>query len=199
MNIYSIYKITNSVNGKVYIGYTVNIIRRLKDHQKAKRNLVFYNAIQKHGWDKFSCEIIYQSFDSDHTLNVMEPYFIKEYNSFIDFENSNGYNATLGGGKNIVHTLKSLQKMSDRTKLQWKDSIFRNNIISRNKTKWKDPAFLNTISKKWQITTPAGEIAECINMAEFCRQHSLDNGCMTAVSKGDRPQHKGYTCKRINA
>jgi group I intron endonuclease len=49
-------------------------------------------AISKYGKDHFSFEVIYQSKDGTHTLDVMEPYFISLYQSF-----GRGYNLTAGG------------------------------------------------------------------------------------------------------
>lgn len=99
MNIYSIYKVTNLINGKIYIGFDSNWPARISTHRSkiAKLNRPFYNALHKYGWDNFLWEVIYQSKDGDHTLSVMENYFITEYRSYIGFEDCNGYNLTLGG------------------------------------------------------------------------------------------------------
>lgn len=96
-----IYKITNDINNKVYIGLT-NLQnptdrwkRHLKDYKKAtlysKRPL--YEAMQKYGIEHFSFQIIEET---DNTAE-REKYWIKKLNTYIGFENSNGYNATLGG------------------------------------------------------------------------------------------------------
>lgn len=110
MIIYSIYKFVNKINNKVYIGYTENINKRLSEHKtlsKSKYNK-FYNAIRKYGWENFEFEIIYQSKDSEHCKNIMESYFITEYNSF-----KKGYNSTLGGeGFKGIMSKESKQKMS---------------------------------------------------------------------------------------
>jgi group I intron endonuclease len=100
MGIYSIYRATNLINGKIYIGFDSNWPNRKKDHQRdyATSNLIFHRAIKKHGWDNFSWEVIYQSPDGLHTLNEMESFFIREYNSHVFSQNSNGYNMALGGG-----------------------------------------------------------------------------------------------------
>jgi group I intron endonuclease len=100
MIIYSIYKVVNQINGKVYIGFTSKKSPKTRwtshlsqiNNPKYCNNLL-YKAIRKYGKDFFNFEVIYQSIDCNHTLNVMEPYFIKEYDSFGKF----GYNLTKGG------------------------------------------------------------------------------------------------------
>jgi len=95
MNIYTIYKATNIINNKVYVGFTsLAPEERVSAHLKNVKTIdtKFYNAIKKYGKENFLWEIIYQSLDYEHTLKVMENYFIIEYDSF-----KNGYNSTLGG------------------------------------------------------------------------------------------------------
>jgi group I intron endonuclease len=98
--IYSIYKITNLISNKVYIGFAVDPDKRWYTHQKNsiynKRNTHLYNAIQKYGIDNFRFDVIYQSIDYLHTHKTMETYFITEYRSYIGFLDCNGYNMTLG-------------------------------------------------------------------------------------------------------
>ena len=102
MKTYTIYRATNLVNNKVYIGFTANWPQRINGHNYDRRygnadNKAFYNAIKKYGWDNFVWDPIYQSQNEEHTLKVMEPYFINEYRSWVGFEDSNGYNITKGG------------------------------------------------------------------------------------------------------
>lgn len=200
--IYTIYRATNTINNKVYIGFTKHsIVSRKRSHisnARKKSTLPFYTAIRKYGAKAFIWDIIYQSKDQDHTLNVMEPYFIKEYNSYIDFENSNGYNATIGGCDNYGHSEQALDKITARATEQWQDPEYREMMLEYNRTKWHNPDFLNNRTKGWLITTPAGDLVTVINLAEYCREHNIDNATMCGVSKGTRDHHKGYRCKRID-
>lgn len=50
---------------------------------------------------------------------------------------------------------------------------------------------------KWEIIHPNGIRETIINLKEYCRKHGLSQGNMVEVSKGSRPHHKGYKCKRI--
>lgn len=107
MDIYSIYKITNTINDKVYIGFTKNFERRMVEHTRnsKKLNSHLYYAIRTYGIEMFEFEIIYQSLDADHTKNIMEQYFIDVYDSYYA-----GYNMTLGGDGSIGRTWSDEQK-----------------------------------------------------------------------------------------
>lgn len=94
-----IYKITNIINGKVYIGQSVDINKRLIRHRcngSANRNYVpqshLYRAMHKYGIDKFRFEVLEECPKSE--LNSRERYYINKYNS----TNARfGYNESPGG------------------------------------------------------------------------------------------------------
>jgi hypothetical protein len=94
MDIYTIYRATNIITSKVYIGFDARWPKRKSEHKTASKNQQYkiYNAIRKYGWNNFVWEPIYQSTDYNHCLNRMEQYFIDEYDSI-----RNGYNSTKGG------------------------------------------------------------------------------------------------------
>ena len=85
-----IYKVTNKVNGKVYIGQSVDIGRRWRAHMTAKDDIYFHKAIQKYGVENFEWEVIEKCKKSE--LDERESYWIEYYDSF-----NNGYNCTKGG------------------------------------------------------------------------------------------------------
>ncbi len=101
-NIASIYKITNILNGKSYIGFDICYPKRIKQHyndsQKGKKSPLCEDII-KYGWENFSKDLLYQSWDPKHCLKVMENYFINENDSY-----DNGYNRTLGGNGSLGST-----------------------------------------------------------------------------------------------
>lgn len=63
----SIYLLTNTVNNKIYVGQTwlPTHIRMGKDGSNYKNSIYLYNAIQKHGADKFQYEILIQCRDQE--------------------------------------------------------------------------------------------------------------------------------------
>lgn len=86
-----IYKITNKVNGKSYIGQTRYTLEfRWRQHIHKKDNTYFHNAIRKYGVENFEKEILEECDYTD--LNKREIYYIAKYDSF-----KNGYNLTIGG------------------------------------------------------------------------------------------------------
>jgi hypothetical protein len=94
-----IYRVTNQVNGKVYIGKTVQPMRKYWRDQlsAAIRGLVgkryLYNAIRKHGPDAFAVEVIHRA-RTPEELSAMETFFIVLHQSH---RPENGYNLAMGG------------------------------------------------------------------------------------------------------
>ena len=82
-----IYKITNKVNNKSYVGYTANPQARWSDHKYGRGNKVVHQAIKKYGVDKFTFEVI-----AEDTVDNEQQY-INEHNTMYP----NGYNLTEGG------------------------------------------------------------------------------------------------------
>lgn len=88
-----IYKHTNKINGKVYIGQTCQKPeRRWQNGKGYEGSPKFWPAIQEFGWDNFDHSIIIDNIPTQQEANQLEQKYITEYNSYED-----GYNATLGG------------------------------------------------------------------------------------------------------
>ena len=85
-----IYKWTNKINGKSYIGQTIDEEGRKKDHIRGKYKCYFHDAIKKYGIENFDYEVIERIEES--LLSEREIYWINYYDTF-----NNGYNLTLGG------------------------------------------------------------------------------------------------------
>lgn len=105
-----IYKITNKVNGKSYIGKTVKSInRRFYEHcHNAELGVqtVFYDAIRKYGKENFNISII-EEIDND-LLNDRESYWINYYHTYLKDPLCRGYNSTLGGDGGDTRSKKLL-------------------------------------------------------------------------------------------
>ena len=89
-----IYKITNKLNGKIYIGKTNRSIKeRFEEHckdrlKRVKEKRPLYSAMNKYGVENFSIKLV----EETDIPEEREKYWIEYFGSF-----KNGYNATLGG------------------------------------------------------------------------------------------------------
>ena len=103
---YVVYKHTNLINGKVYIGQSCDYLDRWRCGGKNYFQCIkFYNAIKKYGWDNFSHEVIYADLSKEEADDKEKSMIIK-YNSIED-----GYNLKSGGSRGDLSP-DSLCKMS---------------------------------------------------------------------------------------
>ena len=101
---YHIYKITNKINNKSYIGLTTqNIEDRWKQHYDSAYNqnhpdynTPFKKAIRKYVKDNFTIKIIDEAFNLEQ-LKKLEQYWISYYRTYVGWIDCKGYNATIGG------------------------------------------------------------------------------------------------------
>lgn len=96
-----IYKITNIINGKSYIGQSINIDKRIKEHfykascqKDCSYNSILHSAIRKYGEANFKIEIVVEC--CTDKLDELEKYYIQEFNTLTP----NGYNILAGGQQN---------------------------------------------------------------------------------------------------
>lgn len=95
-----IYRAINKINGKCYIGQTIQKFKmRVGDHKKYSRKSksAFYNAVRKYGWESFEWEIMYNDIPTDQ-LDNMERWSIANFDTLA--QNRNGYNTDSGGNSN---------------------------------------------------------------------------------------------------
>lgn len=99
-----IYKITNLINNKIYVGQTrKKIEQRMSEHisasysnEKKDYNFLLHKAIRKYGSENFVIEVLETVID-ENSLSEREQYWIHQLHSCILDENCRGYNMTYGG------------------------------------------------------------------------------------------------------
>lgn len=107
---YKIYKITNNINDKVYVGKTIlSLEERFNQHIKdsvkercEKRPL--YSAMNKYGYNHFSISLIEEC--PVEESNQKEIYWIEHFHGY-----SQGYNATLGGDGTILYNYDNIAEL----------------------------------------------------------------------------------------
>lgn len=90
-----VYIVTNTVNGKKYVGQTTRTVEeRWKDHVRNcyRRDFPFPCALRKYDIDKFDIEVICECY-SQEELDNKEIFYIREFNTI----SPTGYNCTEGG------------------------------------------------------------------------------------------------------
>lgn len=158
-----IYKITNTHNGKVYIGQTSQgLDQRKREHyyrySKGERNHKLYLAFRKYGWDSFVFEILAEV-PSKEDLNELEIQYIQDYNSF-----NRGYNMTVGGDFVSDETREKLREIFTGRKITWYDKILESRRKNPN----------DRTIKLHRLEDESGNILTVRNLAAFCREHGFD-------------------------
>lgn len=162
-----IYKITNEVNGKIYIGKTTADENYYWEWHKssARRgvNKVLYHSMRKHGVEKFSFTAIHDVLAPDYhrlnkTLNSLEIRYIRVYNS----KAPNGYNLTDGGDGTVGH--KRSEEFKERLRViktgksrpEWVKAKLRKPKSESHKAKLKKPktdTHKRRLSESWSKKT----------------------------------------------
>ena len=104
-----IYKITNLLSGKIYVGQTVNFQHRIHCHKCSNRTGVDA-AIKKYGWENFKIEVIEEC--SIEKLDEREIFWIEK----MDCIAPKGYNLTFGGNANRILSDETRAKLSANSK-----------------------------------------------------------------------------------
>lgn len=128
-----IYKITNNINGKIYIGQTIRPIesrfsRHIRDAERGVLDTHFARAIRKYGPNNFSIEVI-DIANAQDELNLKEQYWIRHYDGV-----RTGYNETdalnkCGGNTYMSKTEEELDNIGEKIR---SGKIGANNPNSRS-------------------------------------------------------------------
>lgn len=183
MKIFSVYKATNKIDGKSYIGMTGRNWTHRRNQHLLKAfdltsngyNTYFHRAIRKYGTDAFEWDLLYQTKDHDHCLNI-EIHLIEEHKTHWKH---NGYNMTLGGDKGGYNG----QPISEDTRKK----------MSLSKMS-KKPEERKKMARKWKVIDPSGKELIIENLFEFCKKNNLSQPNMSAIARG----HKGWYCQKLN-
>lgn len=174
-----IYKHTNKINRKSYVGQTTrkNIERRFSKTDKSYRNYktcpAFLPALKKYGWENFETEILVTCFDQDF-LNKMEEYYINYFNTIAP----NGYNT------NTI--IKGNVKLSESTKqkIRAKQQAYQDSLeIKPAPINKKEHIFVDGIESK-----QCAKCKEIKKLEEFVKNKQRWDGLGTYCT----PCHNSY-------
>jgi len=169
LNLYMlIYKITNTINNKSYIGQSSQTFesRYANRWWKTTNSRLLKEDAKIFGHQNFFIEILEKNISSRERLNELEKEYIIKYDSF----GPNGYNLTSGGNRCFDVTIETKNKLA---------------VARRG---------CDFFVLKNQLT---GEIVKGINSSEFCRERSLLNNKINEVLNGQRMHHKFWTLPNV--
>lgn len=201
-NKYCVYMHKNKMNGKVYIGKTINYKNRwrtkgiaYKPDKNRNQNVPFWNAICKYGWDNFEHIILVEGL-TDEEANKIEKEYIIKYNSR---EKEYGYNVAEGGngGRIYKEHPKGMKgkKHSEEKKEQQRDLMKKLNEEGKCGSNWENghpKGFLGkhhneetkktmtlkaveSIKKKVKAILPNGEEKEFNSVTQAFKELKISN------------------------
>lgn len=189
-----IYKITNLVNGKFYIGKTTRSIDvRFGEHcKRASTKMPITMAIEKYGKQNFIVEQIDVA-DSFQDLNQKEKYYISTMSPAYNVSSGGDGGALFLGHKHTEHTKQLIAEK--RTGKQDSQEIKVKKSQSRRKWKHSQETidkYSNAQAKEYTFIDPNGDLIIVKNLNKFCREHNLSSGNMRGVYAGRVNVCKGY-------
>lgn len=199
-----IYKITNDINDKIYIGKTeFSIEKRWKEHCKDRlknyENRPLYSAMNKYGVEHFHIEMI----EETDCPEEKERYWIEYYGSF-----KKGYNATKGGDgkpyldyelickvynetKNVTKTSEIIGCSRDQVRLILDKNGINEQIRRENKAQNCQKPVARLDPKTNEILEVFSSIKEAYNKYPNTNKH------IPSVCKGKRKTCGGYGWKYL--
>jgi group I intron endonuclease len=151
-----IYKITNHINNKVYIGQTIQTNPKMRwyshqaDARKGKKSHL-YDSMRKHGVENFVWEVIAQA-ESIEELNKLEANWLAHFRILGEVYNNRE------AGNNKLHSEESIQRMKEAQKQaharrREANGVERHSQHKQHSTGWKHSEESKLKRKEWSSIT----------------------------------------------
>lgn len=200
---FSVYKITNKINGKSYIGISSREpIMRWSEHlvryrQGRRGGNRLYDALSKYGPNAFSLETVATA-STELEIRKLETFYITKFDTY-----HNGYNCNLGGvgflkfPKHIVRKISEAQKgkiISAETKAKMSLAKLGDKRCAEHFGEHLSKGGNNPRARWFLIRFPDGTEHKICGLREFCRLHEIAHSKLSAKGRT-----KGYMLlKRLN-
>ena len=153
-----IYKLTHKDSGKIYIGQSKHLKRRLNEHRRCEKSddkkgsqSVVRRAIKKYSFDAFDFEIILYCQEGEY-MNMMETKLIQFYDCLVP----KGYNVRDGGnkvfmseeGRKRISKANSGRIVSEETRLKLSESGKKAYLNNPRGDEWNQKLSIALTGKK---------------------------------------------------
>lgn len=225
-NMQGIYLITNLINGKQYVGQSIDLETRFHRHELASRkedkdNMAILYAIEKYGIHNFSFDIIHEE-DEPKRRTWLEAFYINSFNSWVPSKGGDGYNIAdpLQPGAHsskplvAIHkkTLKFYKEFDSARQASRETGISYKAIsVALKRTRGSGDYywfFVDEYNPNWKpkihgLSKPVGKFKEDLLLATFtsatkaAKELGVNTGSITRVCTGERPHTHGFVYKYI--
>lgn len=199
-----VYKHTNKLNGKVYIGITSQNVRvRWNNGWGYQYCTHFWRAIQKYGWDSFEHEILYANLTQDEAETWEKDLIVEYHSADLRF----GYNISLGGSTGCKHSVETRRKIgnvrrgshhTEESKRRMSESHKGKKFSNEHIRKLKMAQYGEKHHRArcvYQFTLNGDFIAIYKCIAEASRQTGIPNQNIVKCCQGRRAYAGGYLWK----
>lgn len=206
-----IYCIRNIQNNKFYIGKSINIYERIRNHiNRLNKNSKDENEYFKRSWIKYGRNsfeyIVLEDIDNtkdgyEELIKERELYWMKYHNSL-----ENGYNVRYDSETKTKVNSLTRQKMSENMKKRWKEN--REEMIQYCKNIWKNKESLERMKKSLskikqkyyfdQYDKDKTFIKRWNSVKEIIKENpSYKWNNIYAVCSGEKPSMYGFVWKKV--
>jgi group I intron endonuclease len=187
-----IYKITNLVNNKIYIGQTTRPFKdRIKDYERFYGNDYINNSFKKYGFDNFKFEII-DTANNIEELNKKEIYYINKYNST---NKEIGYNIEFGGLNSIPNDETRKRMSESHMGIKQTDRWIKKRIAIKGSEDAKKYGREKSEEEKKRLSETSPKYWEGKERSEDTKRKISE----TKKERGLSKKQKDLLCKRVVA
>lgn len=195
-----VYKATNRVNGRSYIGKTIGTLRnRQYQHKcdaKNRPETYFHNAICRHGLEAFDWSVLYES-DDPSKLSEIEMVFI----ALLNTKKPNGYNLSDGGEGRIgvevgLETRAKISAIMKSRKGRHHTEQFKRELAQRNRDRvWRQES-KDKIGAKNKAKVPTPEMIARMSAARKGKKMMLRQRQKSAAVGWETRQLKAESARK---
>lgn len=205
-----IYCIESTINGKKYIGKSINIYSRIKQHitnlntRSKNENTHFKNAWHKYGRDSFIYYVLEYCDKDEKLLKERELYWIDYYKTI---DRKYGYNLRRDSSTGLIITEETRKKLSEAQLKRFSCPEERRKLSETSKRIWLDEdrkkgmidklKILNSRHRFYQYTKDGKLLETFETISDILKKYpSLRKQNIYQVCSGQKPSHGGYVWKK---